>query len=68
MVVQRAHNLNFKLNYLRYDFNNRFCYFMLRNTFLDHQNQWGGLTKSDITFDPFDIGEVWQLYVEINCL
>ena len=23
--------------------------------FLDRQNQWGGLTKSDITFDPFDI-------------
>ena len=28
---------------------------MLRNTFLDRQNQWGGLTKSDVTFDPFDI-------------
>ena len=59
MIVQRAHNLNFKLNYLRYDFKNRFCYVTLRNTFLDRKNQWGGLTKSDITFDPFDIfGEI----------
>ena len=24
LIVQRAHNLNFKLNYLRYDFKNRF--------------------------------------------
>ena len=32
-----------------------FYYVVLRNTFLDRQNQWGGLTKSDITFDPFDI-------------
>ena len=55
MIVQRAHNLNFKLNYFRYDFNNGFYYTALRNTFLDRQNQWGGLTKSDITFDPFDI-------------
>ena len=29
----------------------------------------GGLTKSDITFDPFDIiGEIWLLYVEMNYL
>ena len=55
MIVQKAHNLNFKLYYLRYDFKNRFCYVTLRNTFLDRQNQWGGLTKSDITIDPFDI-------------
>ena len=27
----------------------------MRNRFLDRQNQWGGLTKSDITFDLFDI-------------
>jgi len=37
---------------------------MLPNTFLDRQNQWGDLTKTDIPFDPFDIfGEilaVWQ--------
>ena len=32
-----------------------FYYAALRNTFLDRQNQWSGLTKSDITFDPFDI-------------
>ena len=32
-----------------------FCYATLRNTFLDRQNLWGGLTKIDITFDPFDI-------------
>ena len=55
MIVQRAHNLNFKLNYLRYDFNNHVFYLMLRNTFLDRLNQWGGLTKSDIIFDPFGI-------------
>ena len=69
MIVQRAHNLNFKLNYLRYDFKNRFCYVTLRNTFFDHQNQWGGLTKSDITFDPLTfLGEIRPLYVEMNCL
>ena len=34
---------------------NSFCYVTFGNTFLDHQNQWGGLTKIDITFDPFDI-------------
>ena len=55
MIFQRADNLNFILNYLRYDFKNRFCYVTLRNTFFDRQNQWDGLTKSDITFDPFDI-------------
>ena len=55
MIVKRAHNFNFKLNYLRYDFKNRFCYVILGNTFLDRQNQWGGLTKIAITFDPFDI-------------
>ena len=55
MIVQRAHNLNFKLNYLRYDFKNGFCYVILGNTLLDRQNQWGGLIKIDITFDPFDI-------------
>ena len=54
MMVQKAHNLNFKLICLRYDFKNCFCYVTLRNTFLDRQNQWGGLTKSDIPFDPFD--------------
>ena len=32
-----------------------FCYVTLGNTFLNRQKQWGGLTKSDITFDPFDI-------------
>ena len=32
-----------------------FCYVTLCNTFLDGQNQRGGLTKSDITFDPFDM-------------
>ena len=31
-----------------------FYYVMLRNTFLDRQNQWSGLTKIDITFDPFE--------------
>ena len=35
---------------------------MLRDTFLDRQNQWGGLTKSDITFDPFEIF-LWNLGV-----
>ena len=57
MIVQRAHNLDFKLNYSRYDVKNGFCYVMLGNMFLDRQNQWGGLTKIYITFDPFDI--VW---------
>ena len=42
-------------NYLRHGLINEFSYVTLRNTFLDHQNQWDGLTKSDITFDPFDI-------------
>ena len=55
MIVQRAHNLNFKLNYSRYNFKNGFCYVILGNTFLDSQNQWGGLTKINVTFDPFDI-------------
>ena len=55
VIVQRAHDLNFKLNYLRYDFKNDFCYVVLGNTFLDRQNLWSGLTKIDITFDPFDI-------------
>ena len=32
-----------------------FYYVTLCNTFLDRQNQWDGLTKSYITFDPFDI-------------
>ena len=41
-------------NSLRHDLKNEFCYITLRNKFLDRQNQWGGLTKSDITFDPFD--------------
>ena len=55
VIFLRAHNLNFKLNYLRYDFKSSFCYVILGYTFLDRQNQWGGLTKIDITFDPFDI-------------
>ena len=42
-------------NYLRHGFKNRMCYVTLRDTFLDRQNQWGGLTTSTITFDPFDI-------------
>ena len=32
-----------------------FCYVILRNLFLNGQNQRGGLTKSDITFVPYDI-------------
>ena len=32
-----------------------FYYVTLRNTFLDRQNQWSGLTKIDIIFDPFKI-------------
>ena len=55
VVVQRDHNLNSKFKYLSYDFKNRSCYVILSNTFLDRQNQWGGLTKSDIIFDPFGI-------------
>ena len=55
MIVQRAHNLNFKSNYVRYDFKNRVCYVILGNTFLERQNLRGDLTKSDITFDPIDI-------------
>ena len=31
------------------------CYVILRHMFLNRQNQWGGLTKSDITFVPFKI-------------
>ena len=42
-------------NYLRHGLKIDFCYVALRNMFLDRQNQWSGLTKSDITFDPFDI-------------
>ena len=42
-------------DYLRHGFKNVVCYVMLCNGFLDHQNQWGGLTKSDITFDSFEI-------------
>ena len=34
---------------------NCFCYVILGNMFFDRQNQWDGLTKSDMTFDPFDI-------------
>ena len=45
----------FYTNYLRHGLKNEFSYVTLRNTLLDRQNQWGGLTKSDITFDPFDI-------------
>ena len=45
----------FCTNYLRHGLKNCFCYVILCNTFLDRQNQWGGLTKSDITFDPFDM-------------
>ena len=55
MITQRAHNLNSKLNYLRYDFKNGFFNVILGNTFLDRQNQWSGLTKIDVTFDPFEI-------------
>ena len=40
---------------------------MLRNTFLDRQTQCGGLTESDITFDPL-FGKIWEFYVEMNCL
>ena len=53
MIVQRAQTLSFKLNYLRYDFENGFCYVILGNTFLDRQTRWGDLTKMDITFDVF---------------
>ena len=60
MRVQRADKWNFKLNYLRYDFKNCFCYVLLGNTFFDRQNPWGGLTESDIINDP--------LYVKMNCL
>ena len=42
-------------NYLRHGLKNEFCNVTLRNTFLNRKNQWGGLTKSDITFDQFDI-------------
>ena len=42
-------------NYLRHGLKNEFFYVTLRHTFLDRQNQWGGLTKNDITFDPCDI-------------
>ena len=62
LIVQRPHNLNFKLNYLRYDFKNRFCYVILGNMFFDRQNQLGGLTKSDITLIRLTFfGEIWQL-------
>ena len=47
--------MSFKLNYLIYFFESGFCYVILGNTFLDGQNQRGGLTKIYITFDPFDI-------------
>ena len=54
LIVHRAHNFNSKINYLRYNFKNRLGYDILGNMFFDRQNQWGGLTKSDIPFDPFD--------------
>ena len=42
-------------NYLRHGLKNELnCNVTLRNTFLNRQNQWGGLTKSNITFDPFE--------------
>ena len=55
MIVQRSHNLKFKLNCSGYDLKNAFFYVILGNTFLDRQNQWSGLTKIDVTFDPFEI-------------
>ena len=55
MILQRAHNLNFKLNYLRYNFKNGFSYVILGNTFSDRQNQWGGLTKIDRILIRFEI-------------
>ena len=40
---------------------------ILCNMFFDRQNQWSGLTKSDITFVLFEIVfEIWQLYVNIH--
>ena len=42
-------------NYLRHGLKIDFCYVARRNMFLDRQNQWGGLTKSDITFYVCDI-------------
>ena len=63
MIAQRAHTLSFKLNYLRYDFENGFCYVILGNTFLDRQNRWGDLTKMDITFDVFFMLKIWGFWV-----
>ena len=64
LIVHRAHNFNSKINYLRYNFKNRLGYDILGNMFFDHQNQWGGLTKSYITFDLFDIS--WRNLVLVR--
>ena len=69
MIVQRAHTLSFKLNYLRYDFENGFCYVILGDTFLNRQNRWGDLTKMDITFDVFHAKNLGVLGVSVfRCL
>ena len=54
MIIQIVHNLNFKINYLRHDFVSVTLYICLRcYMFFDPQNQWDGLTKSDLTFVLF---------------
>ena len=69
MIVQTAHTLSFKLNYLRYDFESGFCYVILGNTFLDRQNRWGDLTKMDITFEFFLMLTLGLLGVSVSrCL